>query len=104
MAEVVAKWKQKDPNDVADYWFDWGSDAQTESIQFLPADETISAHTVTVPAGLTSLADSHTDKTVRVRLSGGTAETDYLITCLITTSTGQVFESTKTLKVRERTA
>jgi hypothetical protein len=104
MAVTLAKWKRTDPNDVADYWFDWGSDDQAATLRFLPEDEVIVDHTVTVPAGLTKIADSHTDKTVRIRVSGGTAEVDYPITCWIETSTGQEFESTNTLPVRERTA
>ena len=104
MASVVAKWKRKDPNDIADYWFDWGSDDQAEVIRFLPETTTIVSHAITVPVGIANLADSHTDKTVRWRASGGTEGADYEVTCLITTNTGEVFESTKTLQVRNRTA
>jgi hypothetical protein len=104
MASVVAKWKRKDPNDIADYWFDWGSDEQAADIRFLPDATTIVDHEVTVPAGITKLADSHTDKTVRWRASGGTDNADYEVTCLITTNTGEEFESTKVLQVRNRTA
>jgi hypothetical protein len=104
MASVVAKWKRKDPNDIADYWFDWGSDEQAADIRFLPEATTIVDHEVTVPAGITKLADSHTDKTVRWRASGGTDNADYEVTCLITTNTGEEFESTKVLQVRNRTA
>jgi hypothetical protein len=93
---VPKRWKQKDPSDVADYWFDW--------TDFLADDETITDQDVVVPPVLTSLAVSHTDKTVRVRLSGGLANIDYVITCLITTDTGQQFEMDKTLKVRNRAA
>jgi hypothetical protein len=39
---------------------------------------------------------------VRVRFSGGTAGVNYPVTCRITTNTGEVFEVTATLKVRER--
>ena len=104
MATVVAKWKRKDPNDEADYFFDWGSDIVAANLRFLPEDETITAHTVTVPSPLTMIADSHTDKVVRFRVADGVDETDYLITCLITTSSGQVFETTNTLPVRNRIA
>lgn len=91
---MTAKWSAKDPNDIADYWFDW--------TDFLPDTETITAATVTVPTGLTGLSNSFEDKRVRVRLSGGTVDTDYAIDCLITTDAGQTFEITKTLQVKER--
>jgi hypothetical protein len=70
----VPKWKRKDPSDIADYWFDWGSDAFSVSDRFLSEDMTIVAHSVT----------------------------EYPIDCLITTSDGQVFEQTKLLPVEER--
>lgn len=91
---MTSKWDAKDPNDIADYWFDWTN--------FLPVSETITAATVTAPAGVTKVESDFTDKTVRVRLSGGIAGTSYDIDCLITTSLGQEFESTKGLKVAER--
>jgi hypothetical protein len=92
---AVAKWKQKDPADIADYWYDWSI--------FLPEDAVVEDQTVTAPAGITILAASHTDKVVRIRVSGGTAGTDYPITCLVDATNGEKFEVTKTLKVRERT-
>lgn len=99
---ALAKWDPKDPNDVADYWFNWDT--------FLPDSETITAATVTVPDGLTSVADDFDAeaKRVRVRLSGGevgggTDDGKYPIDCLITTDAGQVFEITKPLQVKERT-
>ena len=98
----MAGWSAKDPNDVADHYFDWGSTDLKSEDRFLPDLETITAATVTVPAGLTNEGDDFTDKVVRVRLSGGTAGTSYSIDCLITTSTGQQFEVTRTLQVKER--
>lgn len=91
---MAAKWSAKDPSDVADYWFDW--------TDFLPAEENITGATVTVSDGLTKASESFEDKRVRVRLSGGTVNTDYPIDCLITTDAGQTFEITKTLQVKER--
>lgn len=91
---MAAKWSPKDPNDIADYWFDW--------TDFLPESEAITAATVTVPTGLTGVSNSFEDKKVRVRLSGGTVDTSYDIDCLITTDAGQTFEITKTLLVKER--
>ena len=43
----MANWSPKDPGDVADYWFDWST--------FLPAAQSISSASVTVPSGITSV-------------------------------------------------
>lgn len=103
---MATRWSPKDPNDIADYWFDW--------TEFLPTLETITAATVTIPEEidqpdpvapydyLAEVSQSFTDKKVRVRLSGGIPLTGYLINCLITTSDTQVFEDTKTLQIKER--
>lgn len=103
---MATKWSAKDPNDIADYWFDW--------TDFLPELETITDATITIPAEvdqpipeapydyLEIVSQSFADKRVRVRLSGGIATVGYLINCLITTSDDQVFEDTKTLWIKER--
>jgi len=109
-------WDPKDPNDVADYWFDWGSDAIDEEDRFLPAEESITTSVLEVPAEadqpvpdpdsgyeiLTKVDESNTEKVVRIRVAGGIAPENYPITNTITTVTGQIFEQTKILPVRER--
>ena len=90
----MASWSPKDPGDVADYWFDWST--------FLPAAQSISSATVTVPSGITSVASDFTSKVVRVRLSGGTAGAYYAILCAISTDTGESFEISKNLAVQGR--
>lgn len=114
MASEASTWSPKDPNDIADYWFDWGSDQQDIADRFLPAEEVITAATITVPdigdqptpiapfVVLSKVDESRDDKTVRVRLAGGIPTVNYNVTCLITTVTGQQFEQTKILPVRER--
>lgn len=100
---TISRWDPKDPNDIADYWFNFGIDSEEpDEGAFLPDAETIVSHTITIPFGMTIVADSHDDKTVRIRVSGGVNGSNYEWTCLIVTSTGQVFESTKTMKVRNR--
>jgi hypothetical protein len=92
---MATQWSPKDPNDTADYTFDWDD--------FLPTGEIITDATLAVSdAALTIVADDFTDRTVRVRLSGGEAATNYTVDCTITTDAGQIFEVTKTLPVRER--
>ena len=90
----MASWSPKDPGDVADYWFDWST--------FLPAAESISSASVTVPFGITSVVSDFTSRAVRVRLSGGQAGTSYPILCSISTDSGESFEITKSLTVQGR--
>lgn len=91
----ISKWSPKDPNDIADYWIDWGV--------FLPADVNITAATVTVPEGVTKVGDEDfTGNIVRVRFGDGTVVGKYPIDCLIQTDSGETFEITKTLEVKER--
>lgn len=101
---MTFKWSPKDPSDVSDYLFDWGSTNLDVTKRFLPAGETILTYTVTVATGLTKVSDSITlsAKGVTFRVSGGTAGSDYNVTCLINTSATETFEVTKPLLVRER--
>lgn len=99
------KWSPKDPQDIRDYWIDFTS--------LLGTGETITAETVAVAAEQNPVTDPYTDLTkiaddfdtplVRVRLAGGTPAI-YAVDFHITTSTGQQFDLTKTLSVKERTA
>jgi hypothetical protein len=107
---TTLKWSPKDPQDVRDYWIDFSS--------LLVTDETITAATVTVPDELlqplpdppffvlAKVNDSAATETpmVRARFSGGIAATKYAIQYHVTTSSGQEFDLTKTLEVKERTA
>lgn len=77
-----------------DYSFDW--------TVWLAEGETISSHTVTVPAGITKVSDSETDGVVTVWLSGGTEGTKYEIDCTITTSDGRIDERSIQISVRDR--
>lgn len=102
---TTSRWSPKDPQDVRDYWIDFTS--------LLATDETITAATVAVPSDqaapvspftlLALDAHDHTDTMVRARFSGGTPS-KYAIQYHVTTSTGQQFDLTKTLEVKERTA
>lgn len=85
---------EKDPSAVLDYQWDWSD--------WLASGETITAATVTVPAGITK--DSQTDATtsVTVWLSGGTAGLAYTLDCLVTTSAGRTDSRKMTLHVRDR--
>lgn len=100
----MAKWSPKDPQDIRDYFVDFSS--------LLGEGETIATATVEVEERedpdapymqLALVSDSLDTPMVQARFSGG-APGDYAIQYHITTSSGQEFDLTKTLKVKERTA
>lgn len=84
----------KDPDAVLDYVFDWSS--------WLDDTDTISSYTVTAESGLTVDSDSNTTTAVTVWLSGGTANTDYEVTCSIVTADGREDDRTAVIMCRER--
>lgn len=104
---MATRWSPKDPQDVRDYWIDFSS--------LLAADETLTAATVTVPdellqpqpdppyAVLGLESSDPVGQKVVARFSGG-IPSKYGIDYHVTTSTGQEFDLTKTLEVKERTA
>lgn len=82
-----------DPDALLDYAYDWEAWLGTD---------TISAATWTVPTGLTKEAESHTNTTATVWISGGTNETAYQITCHITTAGGREDDRSLLLWVKHR--
>jgi len=69
---------KKDPGETLDYRIDWSD--------WLGDGETISTSTWTAEAGITKGADSKTDTTTTVWLSGGTAGSTYRIEDTVTTN------------------
>lgn len=91
------RWDAKDPDDVADYWFNWAA--------VLPPAATIATHEIVYvmpSSGVVVDEEEHTADRVRVRLSGGTNDTAYDVRCKITTTTGETFYATQILPVKER--
>lgn len=84
----------KDPEAVLDYSWDWQ--------HWLEAGETITAASVTVPAGLTKDSESNNTTSVTVWLSGGTAGESYAVTCEIETTEGRTDQRSITILVRDR--
>lgn len=68
----------KDPDEILDYSFNW--------TYYLAAGETIVSYTLSVDAGITKLSDNELDGIITFWLSGGIADEDYNIVCLIETS------------------
>ena len=84
----------KDPDAMLDYAFDWSG--------WLQSGETISSYSITVDSGLTKESDNESDGVVTVWLSGGTAGSEYTVSCKITTSMSRTDERTMRIKVVER--
>lgn len=89
----------KDPAEVLDYKFDFNA---TSPGPWLNDGETITTHTVTVEAGITKDSDTADSTSVTVWLSGGTAGTDYIVTCHVTTSAGRQAERSIRIIVTDR--
>ena len=95
----------KDPDAALDYKFDFAALTNgSGDSDWLASGETISSYEVTVDDGLTLDSDSlaNSDTSVVAWLSGGTAGSNYKVTCAITTSEGRTDELTMVIKVRER--
>ena len=102
---TALKWSAKDPQDIRDYWFDFGP--------LLPDGAVLTAATVTIAPGQFEIAspymdlakqtdDIANDTWVVIRVTGGTPA-KYVIHYHVTDSTGQEFDLDKTLEVKERT-
>lgn len=90
-------WPAKDPDEVLDYQINWSA-----SLYGLDGDDTITASTWIVPAGIAKNAESHNDDTTTIWLSGGTAGSTYEITNRITTAAGRVMDQTVLLKISDQ--
>lgn len=87
------KWPEiKDPSDIS--W--WSLDLAS----FLNGD-TLATATWTLPTGLTKAAETNTTTVAKVKISGGTAGESYACVLDVTTTDGQTFQRTITLKVKE---
>ena len=84
----------KDPDATLDYVFDW--------TDWLADGETIASHDIDTPTGITNEQDSELNGLITVWLSGGTAGSEYVVGCEITTSVGRVDERSIRLKVEDR--
>lgn len=84
----------KDPDAVLDFDFDWSD--------WLESGETISSHDITVPTGITLESDSESDGIVTAWLSGGTADTNYIVACKIVTSLSREDERSMRIVVADR--
>lgn len=82
----------KDSNDILDYIFDWTN--------FLDGD-TIQTSTWTVPAGITKVTDTKTDKKATIWLSGGTNGQTYTVLNRIVTAGGRTKDKSFCIYITE---
>lgn len=84
----------KDPQATLDYVFDWGP---------WLTNDTITNSQWTVPSGLTNeAADTPSESTTRIFLSGGAEGENYTVTNRITTNAGRTDERSIEIRVRQR--
>jgi hypothetical protein len=87
---VVAEWR-KAPAALLDYAIDWAA--------YFPGETIVSA-VWDVPVGLTQTDDEITATLAIIRLSGGSLDTDYLLTCHVVMSSGQEDDRCILIKVK----
>lgn len=85
----------KDPNARLDYTIDWSTD-------WLVPTDTIVGSTFSAPTGITVDSSTFTATTTTVWLTGGTANTEYLVTNHITTAQGRQEDQTLIILCLER--
>jgi hypothetical protein len=89
---MAVQWDDKDPTDVDDFTLGFARELGAE---------TIATTAWTATAGITIGATSNTTTAATVRLSGGTAQTTYTLTCTVTTSGGRTLQRSVLLYVTE---
>ncbi len=95
----------KDPDALLDYVFDWApltNNRLHAKSDWLEANETITAATVTADSGLTVSNVSFTDTAVVAWLSGGVAGESYTVRCRITTSAGRIDDRSVEVQIVDR--
>ncbi len=96
VTDVTATWPSpKDPGDISN----WNADYTAEMAAL---SDTIATSAWAIPAALTEVAESNTDDVATIKLSGGVVGTNYdCINTITTTTSGETFERTHRLQVRE---
>ena len=87
----------KDPDEVLDYSMDWSAR--------LPAGDTVESAVWTLPTGITQPSGKSSQlagSVTTVWLEGGTAGSDYRVSCRVTTVADRVFERSIIIMVRNR--
>jgi hypothetical protein len=87
--------KTKDPADIRIFGIEWSA--------FLAArSATISTSSWSVSSGLTKVSDSTSGTQTLVKVSGGSADQDYIVTTQVVLSNGETVGKSFKLQVREQ--
>ena len=93
MSYPAKTFSAKDPSAILDYTINWATWLGTD---------TIATSSWTVTAGITKVSDSKTTTTTTIFVSGGTAGSNYDLTCTITTAGLRTDQRTIRVPVAER--
>jgi len=102
------KWPDKDPDEIVDFSIDWSRFLDTDTISSVDwfidaADGTKTQVTnADIVNGLQFVSGTNTQTVSTIRVSLGTTNTRYNITCRITTATGLRYERSVFLRIREK--
>lgn len=93
---TTPSWPAKDPDELLDYEIDWS--------KRMPASDTISISTWSVPAGLNQVAQSviESGKVAVVWIAGGTVGELYPVLNTVVTAEGRTMQQTVRLKVKSK--
>ena len=102
------KWPDKDKDEVVDYSIDWsrflGSDTISGVTWFINDSSDVKTQVADsdVVNGLQFVAGTNTNTVATIRLSLGTNNTRYLITCRVDTLQGLAYERTVYIRIKEK--
>jgi len=102
------KWPNKDKDEIADYSVDWsrflGTDTLAAATWFIEDEngDKVLVDDAEVVNGLQFVASTISGKVATIRLSLGTNNIKYSITCRINTGNGLQYERTVFLSVKEK--
>ena len=105
---MAYKWPNKDKDEIVDYSIDWsrflGNDTLAAAVWFIEdADGTkVEVANSELVNGLQFVIGTLSGKVATIRLSLGTNNTKYHITCRISTGNGLQYERTVALTVKEK--
>jgi len=102
------KWPNKDKDEIQDYSVDWsrflGDDTISSATWFIDDDSEVKTQVAAtdVVYGLQAVSFTNTTTVATIRLSLGTNNIRYKITCQIQTAEGLQFERSIFLRVKEK--
>ena len=102
------KWPDKDKDEILDYSIDWSRFLDDDTISgvtwFITGSDAVKTEVTnaTVVDGLQMVSDTYTTTVSTIRLSLGTNNRRYNITCKVTTVEGLQYERSVYLRIKEK--